>query len=196
MSTLAFELNLPPIAVGILVALFVIISFMLLLVILIQRPQGGGLSEAFGSNSGSGHTAFGAKTGDALTTATIGIFVFFILVSIVLNYAVRPPKATNAAQATTETTTGTTPPASGTSETPSPSLKVETPVLPGSSQETAIPIQIPAGGGQVTIPAPAGTQPATPPASNPTPAPAPEKPAETPTPAPAPSGGGEQPKPQ
>ncbi len=190
MSTLAFELNLPPIAVGILVAVFVIISFMLLLVILIQRPQGGGLSEAFGSNSGSGHTAFGAKTGDALTTATIGIFVVFILVSIVLNYAVRPPKATDAGQATIETTTGTTP----ASETPSPSMKVETPVLPGSSQETAIPIQLPADGGQITIPAPAGAQPATPPASNPTPAT--EKPAETPTPAPAPSDGGEQPKPQ
>lgn len=82
--------------VGVLVALFVVISAMLILVVLVQKPQGGGLSEAFGSSGGAGATAFGAKTGDALTTATIGIFVVFIACAIGLNFAVRPPEAVEA----------------------------------------------------------------------------------------------------
>jgi len=79
--------------IGILVALFVVVSVMMMLIVLIQRPQGGGISEAFGSSSGSGHTAFGAKTGDALTLATIVIFVAFIGFAIGLNYVVKPPAA-------------------------------------------------------------------------------------------------------
>lgn len=85
--------EIPAFVIGLLVALFVIISVMMMLIVLIQRPQGGGLSEAFGSASGSGHTAFGAKTGDALTYATITIFVVFIGFAIGLNYIVKPPVA-------------------------------------------------------------------------------------------------------
>lgn len=83
--------EISPILIGLLVAVFVIVSLMLVLIVLIQRPQGGGLSEAFGSSSGSGHTAFGARTGDALTYATIIVFVAFIGFSVGLNYLVRPP---------------------------------------------------------------------------------------------------------
>lgn len=86
-------LGIHPVAVGILVAVFVIVSVMMMLIVLIQRPQGGGLSEAFGSSSGSGHTAFGAKTGDALTLATITIFILFLGFAIGLNYVVKPPLA-------------------------------------------------------------------------------------------------------
>lgn len=85
--------QLPIFVIGLLVALFVVVSVMMMLIVLIQRPQGGGLSEAFGSASGSGHTAFGARTGDALTYATIVIFVVFILFGVGLNYIVRPPRA-------------------------------------------------------------------------------------------------------
>ena len=70
--------QMPNWAISLMVVGFVVISLMMILVVLVQRPQGGGLSEAFGSNSGSGHSAFGAKTGDALTTLTIGVFVAFI----------------------------------------------------------------------------------------------------------------------
>src|SRR5258705_11056514 len=86
--TLAFT---PPTwLVGILVMLFVIVSGLVILTILIQRPQGGGLSGAFGSGAGSGQTAFGAKTGDALTIFTIAMFVLWLLLAIVLNYVPRP----------------------------------------------------------------------------------------------------------
>ncbi len=80
-----------------LVVLFLLISAVMILIILIQRPQGGGLSGAFGSGAGSGQTAFGARTGDALTIATIGIFVVFITMAAGLNYAIRPSKPAAAA---------------------------------------------------------------------------------------------------
>ena len=73
--------------------IFLIVSVLMILIVLIQRPQGGGLSGAFGASSGSGQTAFGAKTGDALTFATIGIFVAFLLLAILLNFAARPSEA-------------------------------------------------------------------------------------------------------
>lgn len=79
-----------PWAVGIATVLFLVICIMLIMTVLIQRPQGGGLAGAFGSGAGSGQTAFGAKTGDALTIFTIIVFVLFIGSAIVLNYAHHP----------------------------------------------------------------------------------------------------------
>jgi preprotein translocase subunit SecG len=82
---------------GLLTLGFVFVCVLMILIVLVQRPQGGGLSGAFGSGAGSGQTAFGAKTGDALTIATIGIFVAFLLAAIGLNYAARPDQAPAAA---------------------------------------------------------------------------------------------------
>ncbi len=79
--------------VAAMVVVFLAISVFMILTVLIQRPQGGGLVGAFGSGGGSGQTAFGAKTGDALTILTIAIFVVYILVAVLLNYMVRPPEA-------------------------------------------------------------------------------------------------------
>jgi len=133
--------QLHPIVTGMLVVLFVIISVMMMLVVLIQRPSGGGLSGAFGSASeGAGQTAFGAKTGDALTTATIVIFVLFLACAVGLNYALKPPTlgvdtpeatpqqngAPGSAPAGTtpadsSTAPATPPPAEDTTTTPAPS---------------------------------------------------------------------------
>jgi preprotein translocase subunit SecG len=74
----------------------------MILLILIQRPQGGGLSGAFGAGGGAGQTAFGTKTGDVLTMVTIAIFVLFLVAAIVLNFAARPsapPPGTTAQRA-------------------------------------------------------------------------------------------------
>ncbi len=88
----ALGLQIHPILTGVLVVLFVVISVMMMLVVLIQRPSGGGLSGAFGASSeGAGQTAFGAKTGDALTSATIVIFVLFLACAVGLNYTLQPP---------------------------------------------------------------------------------------------------------
>ncbi|MBC24337.1 MAG: preprotein translocase subunit SecG [Phycisphaerae bacterium] len=65
---------------------FIIIAVAMILIILVQRPHGGGLSGAFGGAGGGGtDTAFGGRTGDALTVATIGAFVLYLLVAISLN---------------------------------------------------------------------------------------------------------------
>ena len=66
--------------------LFIVASVVLVLIILAQRPQGGGLASAFGgSGGGSTDTAFGGRTGDVLTYATIAAFICYILVAIMLN---------------------------------------------------------------------------------------------------------------
>jgi len=83
-------------AVSLMVALFLLVCVVLILTVLIQRPQGGGLSGAFGAGGGgggSGQTAFGARTGDALTMATIAMFIIYLGVAVVLNFAARPSDA-------------------------------------------------------------------------------------------------------
>jgi preprotein translocase subunit SecG len=67
-----------------LVVLFAVISLAMVLIILVQRPQGGGLASAFGGG-GNQDTAFGGRTGDALTIATVSTFVLWLLVAIGLN---------------------------------------------------------------------------------------------------------------
>ncbi|MDF1809060.1 MAG: preprotein translocase subunit SecG [Phycisphaerales bacterium] len=83
---------LSPVATNLLVGGFLVISIVMILLVLIQRPQGGGLSGAFGASGGggAGQTAFGTKTGDVLTYATIGIFICFLTFAIILNFATRP----------------------------------------------------------------------------------------------------------
>ncbi len=62
---------------------FIIVSGALVLIILVQRPQGGGLAGAFGGAGGSGtDTVFGGRVGDALTWATVIAFSLYLLLAI------------------------------------------------------------------------------------------------------------------
>jgi len=71
--------------------LFVAVSVAMILIILVQRPQGGGLAGAFGGAGGGGtDTAFGGRTGDALTWATVGAFSAFIILGAVINIIGNP----------------------------------------------------------------------------------------------------------
>lgn len=83
-------LGLSPWIQGLLTFIFLLCSLLLVLTVLIQRPQGGGLAGAFGAGAGSGETAFGARTGDALTIATISFFIVWLLAAVGLVYAMRP----------------------------------------------------------------------------------------------------------
>lgn len=151
--------------IGVLTVLFMVVCVVLVLTVLIQRPQGGGLAGAFGSGAGSGQTAFGTKTGDALTIFTIIVFVLFIGAAIGLNYAARPEDAPK-----------TTP----TSKESAPADKKDGGQKPAETTPTdAKPTE--------GKPADAGNTPATPPAAPATPpAATPEsKPAETPAEQPA-----------
>ncbi len=87
-------LAIAPWVVSLLVAIFLFACVVLILTVLIQRPQGGGLSGAFGAGGGAGQTAFGTKTGDALTIATVGLFVVFLGLAIGLNFVTRPSAIT------------------------------------------------------------------------------------------------------
>ena len=95
---------------------FVVVSVVMILIVLIQRPQGGGLSGAFGASAdGAGQTAFGAKTGDALTFATVAAFLIFLGTAIALNFNLRPAEL-SAAETTAESTEAD-PDAGATTET-------------------------------------------------------------------------------
>ncbi|MAY75529.1 MAG: preprotein translocase subunit SecG [Phycisphaerae bacterium] len=141
------------------VVLFLLVCLTLILTVLIQRPQGGGLSGAFGAGAGSGQTAFGAKTGDALTIATIGMFVAFLILAVVLNFAVRPGPArtggsqgasiTDPADAVDEDGAAGAGAVNSDAETPDPSTQADGNAddaeAEASSETPAEPIEAPGG---------------------------------------------------
>jgi len=148
-------------------------SGMLMLMVLIQKPQGGGLAGAFGSGAGSGQTAFGTKTGDALTIATIVVFVAWLLLAIGTNFAARPPKnvpvkpEASSQTAPAKPTTDSTVPATAPATTDKP--------VDGAAPAGSVPASNPPAPATDAAPAtqPAPTEPAkdqaptTAPASNP-----------------------------
>ena len=71
--------------------LFAASSVILVLIILVQRPQGGGLAQAFGgAGGGATDTAFGGRTGDVLTYLTLGAFSVYLAIAITLNVMDNP----------------------------------------------------------------------------------------------------------
>ena len=73
---------------SILATLFALLAVFLMGVILLQRGKGVGLSGAFGG--AGGHTAFGAKTGDVLTWATVVIAFVLLTFAVILNFVFVP----------------------------------------------------------------------------------------------------------
>lgn len=70
----------------ILTVLFILVSAVMILIVLVQRPQGGGLAGAFGGAAGGGtDTVFGGRVGDALTVMTVIAFAAYLLLAIGLN---------------------------------------------------------------------------------------------------------------
>jgi preprotein translocase subunit SecG len=87
MSMLAAWGWLPPI----LNVLILLTGLFLILLVLIQRGKGGGLSGAFGGVGGS--SAFGSRAGDTFTRITIYVAAFwlFLIMVTVRNTQERPP---------------------------------------------------------------------------------------------------------
>jgi len=82
-----------------------LVSVILVLVVLIQKGKGCGLSAAFGGGVGGG--LLGSKTGDFLTWVTISLVAFWLLLSVIaakwflpggsdLLKTVQPPQASTA----------------------------------------------------------------------------------------------------
>lgn len=62
--------------------LFIICSVVLVLIVLIQKGRGGGLSAAFGGGMASG--ILGSKTGDFLTWVTIVLMSVFLTLAVLM----------------------------------------------------------------------------------------------------------------
>ena len=78
----------------ILTGLFMVVSTVMILVILMQRPKGGGLSAAFGgSSAGSADSLLGGRVGDTLTWVTVVAFVLYLGLAINLNMSAGPGAA-------------------------------------------------------------------------------------------------------
>jgi len=108
---------------------FIVVCVFMVLTILIQKPQGGGLSAAFGGGAASsGQTAFGTKTGDALTVFTVLVFVTFLVTAVLLNLGMKPPGKVS------ESPAATTAPASEGAAT-SPAQAIETAPAPAAAPE-------------------------------------------------------------
>ena len=82
----------PLLAVGFLMkavaALFIVCCVSLILIILIQKGRGGGLSGAFGGAGASG--IMGTKTGDFLTWVTIVLVGVFLTLAVVMAKFYKP----------------------------------------------------------------------------------------------------------
>ena len=68
---------------------FLAVGIIMVLVILVQRPKGGGLAGAFGGVGGGQQSAFGAKVGDILTWVTVGFFIAFLLLAMGLTWKIK-----------------------------------------------------------------------------------------------------------
>src|SRR5579875_3576570 len=73
------------------ISVFIFVSLFLVLLVLIQKGRGGGLSGAFGG--AGGNTAFGSKTGDVLTWVTSVTFGIFLLLAIATNLVANATQA-------------------------------------------------------------------------------------------------------
>jgi preprotein translocase subunit SecG len=82
----------PLLAVGFIMkvvgVLFVICAVVLVLVVLIQKGRGGGLSGAFGGGMAGG--ILGSKTGDFLTWVTVVLVGMFLLLAVVMAKFYKP----------------------------------------------------------------------------------------------------------
>ena len=125
--------------------LFAFLCVFLVLLILIQKGRGGGLSGAFGG--AGGNTAFGTKTGDLLTWVTASVFVLFILLAMGLTWT---SDSINARAMATIPVNVAADDTSGTSEADKPPLEKKNPLdangdgkvefAPPGSTESSLPL--------------------------------------------------------
>lgn len=149
----------------ILTILFFVTALALVLIILVQRPQGGGLSGAFGGGGGT-DTAFGGRTGDALTVATITAFGIYLLLAIGLNITGNIIRSTPV-EPVAETAPASDPladPAAGLDFTPPAGLDFTLPTGDAATPAPSTADPAPVAPAETPAPVPAGAPIDTPPA--------------------------------
>ena len=105
--------NFPMIAevsffMGFLAVVWVLTALVLILIVLVQKGKGGGLSGAFGG-AGGGAGLLGTKTGDFLTWVTISLVVLFFILAIILGKYYRPLETKYGDETTTPAAPATQP---------------------------------------------------------------------------------------
>jgi preprotein translocase subunit SecG len=141
---------LPLLAVGLLMnfvaVLFVLVCLILILVVLMQKGRGGGLSGAFSGGMASG--LLGSKTGDFLTWVTIVLVSVFIVLAVLMARFYRPAVryGGEAPQTTQQPVPAGQPaaPSGGMGGQPAPAAPA-TEAQPGATQPAAPAEQPPAG---------------------------------------------------
>ena len=131
--------------------LILLTSVFLILVVLVQRGRGGGLTGALGG--AGGQSAFGAKAGDVFTKITVVVASFWILLCILATMSLQDQGATKLSDAGAG---GTTPPAATTPGMPLPSEENE-PATSAPPEEPGTTTASPAEG--ASSPAPETTTP-------------------------------------
>ena len=114
-------------------AIFLISAVALILIILVQKGRGGGLSAAFGGGAASG--ILGSKTGDFLTWVTIVLVGIFLTLAVVMAKYYKPSEDFGGDTPPPVTVPRELPP---TPELPSPTGGTETP-LGGESTDVNLP---------------------------------------------------------
>lgn len=136
---------LPLLAVGILMKfvafLFVVVCFILVLVVLMQKGRGGGLSGAFSGGMASG--LLGSKTGDFLTWVTIVLVSIFLFLAVLMAKFYKPTTRFGSGTATAgqQAPVGqpSAPPSGATAGQPTPTMP------PAEPQSSAPSTSVPAG---------------------------------------------------
>jgi preprotein translocase subunit SecG len=121
---------------------FVAICVFMMLVILIQKPKGGGLSGAFGGAGQGIQTAFGSKVGDVLTWVTVVFFVAFLALAMALTWTIHPENVEDVIESA--------PIGTGSGTVPDAGLDPEVELPGGQEEDTAAPDAAGAAGAAVT----------------------------------------------
>ena len=132
-------MSLPVLAAGLFMNIIAVFWFIcavvLVLVVLIQKGRGGGLSGAFGGGMGS--SLLGSKTGDFLTWVTIGLVVIFLGLAVVMAKYLKP----SVGDFGPATVAGQTQPASTAQQTDAP--QAPAPEMPAGMDQTTETPQLP-----------------------------------------------------
>jgi len=137
---------LPILAVGILMnlvaVLFVLVSIVLILVILLQKGRGGGLTAAFGGGMGGG--LLGSKTGDFLTWVTIVLVGVFLTLAVVMGRFYRPEVGEYGTADAVQTQQSAPEAQTPASDAPAPEAQAPATDVPTPAAETpAAPVEAP-----------------------------------------------------
>jgi preprotein translocase subunit SecG len=149
-----------PLVMRFVAVLFVLVSIILILVVLMQKGRGGGLSGAFGGGMASG--LLGSKTGDFLTWVTVGLVSVFLVLAVLMARYYKPsvqygadlPQAT---QQPVPTGQPATPPAGTSGQTaplPAPQPEATSPAAQPSAPASQPSTPQPDAGGAGAQPAP------------------------------------------